>query len=164
MPMQSRCSWSATRAVVPLPRQLPRALQRAAWDRTGVLGCSVASCAIAWSRPVGPRWPVWSKIDETEISCPSKNDTVTGGGGRSHQGKMLIVSAVEVQDGGAGSSRALGVYHGLCRKHLQSYLDEFVFRFNRRRTWHAAFRRWPPTPQLQHVDLTGSKVISARRD
>jgi hypothetical protein len=35
---------------------------------------------------------------------------------------------------------ALGVYHGLRRKHLQNYLDEFVFRFNRRRTRHAAFR------------------------
>ena len=35
---------------------------------------------------------------------------------------------------------ALGVYHGLRRKHVQSYLDEFVFRFNRRRTRHAAFR------------------------
>ena len=36
---------------------------------------------------------------------------------------------------------ALGVYHGLRQgKHLQSYLDEFVFRFNRRRTRHAAFR------------------------
>ena len=35
---------------------------------------------------------------------------------------------------------ALGVYHGLRRKHLQSCLDEFVFRFNRRRTRHAAFR------------------------
>jgi hypothetical protein len=34
----------------------------------------------------------------------------------------------------------LGVYHGLRRRHLQSYLDdEFVFRFNRRRTRHAAF-------------------------
>jgi hypothetical protein len=58
---------------------------------------------------------------------------------------------------------ALGAYHGSRRKHLQSYLDEFVFRFNRRRTRHAAVplpgrhRRWPPTPQLQHVDLTGSK-------
>ena len=29
---------------------------------------------------------------------------------------------------------ALGVYHGLRPKHLQAYLDEFVFRFNRRRT------------------------------
>jgi hypothetical protein len=34
----------------------------------------------------------------------------------------------------------LGVYHGLRRNHLQTYLDEFVFRFNRRRTRHAAFR------------------------
>ncbi len=35
---------------------------------------------------------------------------------------------------------ARGVYHGLRAKHLQSYLGEFVFRFNRRRTRHAAFR------------------------
>ena len=35
---------------------------------------------------------------------------------------------------------ALGVYHGLRHHHLQAYLDEFVFRFNRRRTRHAAFR------------------------
>jgi hypothetical protein len=35
---------------------------------------------------------------------------------------------------------ALGVYHGLRRPHLQAYLDEFTFRFNRRRTRHAAFR------------------------
>ena len=151
------------------------------------------------------------EVDETEIPCRGKNDPVTGGGGRSHQGKMLIVGAVEVADGGAGPGRirlkevpdysaaslhpfiadnlapgaiaktdgwsaypgapsvkhdphvigkmaahivlpwvhrifsnlkvwALGVYHGLRRKHLQSYLDEFVFRFNRRRTRPAAFR------------------------
>ncbi len=35
---------------------------------------------------------------------------------------------------------AYGVYHGLKSKHLQAYLDEFVLRFNRRRTRHAAFR------------------------
>jgi hypothetical protein len=35
---------------------------------------------------------------------------------------------------------ALGVYHGLRKKHLQSYLDEFVFRFNSRANRHAAFR------------------------
>src|SRR4051794_19733266 len=35
----------------------------------------------------------------------------------------------------------LGVYHGLRRQHLQAYLDEFVFRFNRRRTPAAAFER-----------------------
>jgi hypothetical protein len=31
------------------------------------------------------------------------------------------------------------VCHGLRRVNLQHYLDEFVFRFNRRRTRHAAF-------------------------
>src|SRR3954453_17293696 len=36
---------------------------------------------------------------------------------------------------------ALGVYHGLRPDHLQAYLDEFVFRFNRRRTPQAAFAR-----------------------
>ena len=36
---------------------------------------------------------------------------------------------------------AMGVYHGLRPKHLQAYLDEFVFRFNRRRTPHAACGR-----------------------
>ncbi len=35
---------------------------------------------------------------------------------------------------------ALGVYHGLRAKHLQAYLNEFVFRFNRRRTRHAGFQ------------------------
>jgi transposase-like protein len=35
---------------------------------------------------------------------------------------------------------SLGVYHGLRRKHLQSYLDEFVFRFNRRSSPKTAFR------------------------
>ena len=51
---------------------------------------------------------------------------------------------------------ALGVYHGLRRRHLQRYLDEFTFRFNRRRKRHAAFatllgiatRRKPITYQM----------------
>src|SRR6201997_4367541 len=45
------------------------------------------------------------EIDETEIPCRSKNDPLIGGGGRSHQGKMLIVGAVEIEDGGAGPGR-----------------------------------------------------------
>jgi transposase-like protein len=36
---------------------------------------------------------------------------------------------------------ALGVYHGLREEHLQAYLDEFAFRFNRRRSPQAAFDR-----------------------
>ena len=33
----------------------------------------------------------------------------------------------------------MGVYHGLRRKHLQAYLDEFVFRWNRRRHYRESF-------------------------
>src|ERR1700752_25157 len=151
------------------------------------------------------------EVDETEIACRSKDDPLTGGGGRSHPGKIRVVGAVEVEGSGLGPGRirlsqvpdysaasrhaflaanlapgatartdgwsaypgaaglnhaphvvgkmaahsvlpwvhrifsnlkawALGVYHGLRRRHLQSYLDEFVFSFNRRRTRHAAFR------------------------
>ena len=149
------------------------------------------------------------EVDETELPCRAKDDPLTGGGGRSHQGKILIVGAVEVIDDKPGRIRlsaiddfsaaslhpfiednieagataktdgwsgypgapgvthephvvgsmaahvilpwihrvfsnlkvwALGVYHGLRRAHIQSYLDEFVFRFNRRYTRHAAFR------------------------
>jgi len=32
-----------------------------------------------------------------------------------------------------------GTHHGVGRPHLQAYLDEYVFRFNRRRTPEAAF-------------------------
>lgn len=149
------------------------------------------------------------EVDETTIACRTKDDPPAGGHGRSHQGKLLIAGAIEVNDGGPGRIRlaaiadysarslhrflqrnlaagatartdgwsgypgapgigheshvvgpmaahivlpwvhrlfanlktwALGVYHGLRRPHLQAYLDEFVFRFNRRRTRHAAFR------------------------
>ena len=187
-----------------LQRQLGLGSYRSAWLLCGKLRQSMVA-------PGRTALAGLVEIDETEIPCRSKNDPVTGGGGRSHQGKMLIVGAVEVQNGGAGPGRirlskvsdysadslhpfiagnlapgataktdgwsaypgapsikhdphvvgkmaahivlpwvhrifsnlkiwALGVYHGLRRKHLQSYLDEFVFRFNRRRTRHAAFR------------------------
>src|SRR5512132_2900931 len=128
----------------------------------------------------------------TEILLRTKDDPVAGGGGRSHQGKMLVAGAVEVADGAPGRIRlaeitdfsapslhgfvaanvapgttirtdgrsaypgapdvahdphvigpiaahvvlpwihrvfsnlktwALGVYHGLRKKHLQAYLD-----------------------------------------
>lgn len=149
------------------------------------------------------------EADETELPYRTRNDPPSGGGGRTHQGKILLAGAVEVQGEGPGRIRlsvisdfsakslhgflkdavapgstvktdgwsgypgatdiahdphvvgsmaahivlpwvhrvfsnlktwALGVYHGLRRKHIQTYLDEFVFRFNRRRTRHAAFR------------------------
>ena len=33
----------------------------------------------------------------------------------------------------------LGVYHGFRRAHIQDYLDEFVFRWNRRRHYRSSF-------------------------
>jgi hypothetical protein len=150
------------------------------------------------------------EADETTFPCRSKDDPVTGGGGRSAQGKLLIAGAVEVEDGRPGRIRlaeiknfaatslhgfladnlakdatvktdgwaaypgaksirhephivgpmaahivlpwihrvfasfktwAQGGYHGLRRAHLQAYLDEVVFRFNRRRNRHAGVAR-----------------------
>jgi ISXO2-like transposase domain len=187
-----------------LQRQLGLGSYKSAWLLCAKLRRSMVA---------GERSPLAGliEIDETEIVCRNKNDPLTGGRGRSHQGKILMVGAVEVADGEAGPGRirlqqvsdysadslhpflkanlapgaiaktdgwagyfgapgvkhdphvigsmaahvvlpwihrvfanlkrwALGVYHGLRRKHLQTYLDEFVFRFNRRRTRHAAFR------------------------
>ena len=170
------------------------------------------------------------EVDETEIACRSKKDPPVGGGGRSHQGKILVAGAVEVQDGGAGPGRirlqqvpdyaaaslhpflaanlalgataktdgwsgypgapgvhhdphtvgtmaahivlpwthrvfsnlktwVLGVYHGLRREHLQSYLDEFVFRFNRRHHRHASFRSLLGIA-AGHAPLTYKMLIS----
>jgi hypothetical protein len=149
------------------------------------------------------------EIDETSIAYRTKDDPVAGGAGRSHDGKLLVVGAVECKDGGrpgrirlsvipdfsartlkgfvadatCGGSTiltdafssyqgmaerthlpktvgvmaahvllpwihrvfanlkrlALGVYHGFRRAHLQAYLDEFVFRWNRRRHYRVAF-------------------------
>jgi transposase-like protein len=149
------------------------------------------------------------EVDESSLPLRSKDDPPAGGQGRSHDGKMLIAGAIEVNDGKPGRLRLAalddytaaslhafikqaiapgstartdglssyaglaevghdphvvgamaahiilpwihtafsnlktwgkGVYHGLRRPHLQSYLDEFVFRFNRRRSRHAAFK------------------------
>lgn len=41
----------------------------------------------------------------------------------------------------ANAKQGLGVYNGLRRQHLQTYLDGFVFRFNRRHRPAAAFER-----------------------
>ena len=65
---------------------------------------------------------------------------------------------------------ALGVYHRLRRKHLQAYLNEFTFRFNRRRTRTplpiAARHRLQLTPatyQMLIFHVYGVKPSSSRR-
>ena len=41
------------------------------------------------------------EVDETALAFRTKNDPVAGGAGRSHDGKLLVVGAVEVGDGNA---------------------------------------------------------------
>ena len=56
-------------------------------------------------------------------------------------GRESLASLIVSGDGFGGCAFGrCGVYHGLRRKYLQTYLDEFVFGFNRRRTLYAAFR------------------------
>lgn len=150
------------------------------------------------------------EVDETSIPFRTRDEPVAAKRGRSHEGKLLIVGAVEIKGKAPGRVRlaviedyaaatlsafvagnlasgstvvsdgwsgylalkdvkhdpkvvgpmaahivlpwvhrvfanakrwGLGVYHGLRKKHLQAYLDEFVFRFNRRHTPAAAFER-----------------------
>ena len=170
------------------------------------------------------------EIDEASLPFRTKDDPPTGGQGRSHDGKMLIVGAIELGDGNIpgrlrlaeiSSYGAADLGHfvetaadpdaiaktdgwsgyaavpadrhnvqssgrppltsscrgstkssptskdgrerlpGLRRKHLQAYLDEFVFRFNRRKTRRSLFRlATNGTPYLQHVDRTGAMCIS----
>ena len=51
-------------------------------------------------------------------------------------------SAVPLADRAIGNLQQwlIGTYHGVSRDQLQSYLDEFVFRYNRRRQPMAAFQ------------------------
>jgi len=149
------------------------------------------------------------EVDESEVPFRTKDDPIAGGQGRSHIGKMLVIGAVELIDGGkpgrirlepladftaasitgfvsrtvergatvvsdglasyrslkehkhiakvvgtmaahillpwihrvfANFKRwALGTYHGLRKAHLRRYMDEFVFRWNRRRYVRSAF-------------------------
>ena len=149
------------------------------------------------------------EVDESSIAFQTKNDPVCGGQGRSHDGKIMIVGAVECVDDGTsrrirlaqiedytgdtlkgfvenvtdasstimtdglssyhgmegrkhiprvvGSMAAhmvlpwihkvfsnlktlgLGVYHGFRKKHIQAYLDEFTFRWNRKRSYETAW-------------------------
>jgi transposase-like protein len=60
-----------------------------------------------------------------------------------------------------------GTYHGVSGDHLQFYLDEFVFRFNRRRTPMAAFQtllglgsRRAPTPYRQIAEGLSSAELT----
>src|SRR5262249_21392451 len=54
---------------------------------------------------------------------------------------------------------ALGIYHGLRRKHIDTYLNEFVFRYNRRFYRHVSFETVPGLashhPPTSYWDIVG---------
>jgi hypothetical protein len=101
------------------------------------------------------------EVDETEIACRSKNDPVTGGGGRSHQGKMLVVGAVEAEDGGLGPGRMrLSQVADYSAASLHAFLAGAP---GCRIPIPARHRLRPPASVLQDVDLTGSKGIRLYR-
>ena len=158
-------------------KQLQSELAIASYETAWLLSMKLRAAMVAPERT-----PLSGLVeaDETTIPFRTKDDPPAGGQGRSHDGKLLLIGAVEVVSSKnekltlgrlrlapiadfartslhAGTMAAhlvlpgihrvfanlktwaLGVYHGLRRKHLKAYLDEFVFRFNRRRTRHASF-------------------------
>src|SRR3569832_1909744 len=65
---------------------------------------------------------------------------------------------------------AMGTYHGLRRKHIDTYLDEFTFRYNRRFYRHASFEtllglavRHKPASYWDIIQLGGPRGGGARR-
>jgi hypothetical protein len=105
------------------------------------LGASVAAAVAIGSTVVSDGWPGYRRPKEV------KHDPRVVGDGPAH----LVLPRVHRVFANA-KRWALGVHHGLREKHLQAGpwpragepdpgLDEFVSRFNRRRTPHAAFER-----------------------
>jgi hypothetical protein len=94
------------------------------------LGAFVAAAVAAGSTVVSDGWPGYKRLKDV------KHDPRVVGDAPAHAVPPWVHRVF------ANAKRwALGVYHGLREKHLQAYLDEFVFRFNRRHTPHAAFDR-----------------------
>ena len=94
------------------------------------LGAFVAAAIAAGSTVVSDGWPGYARLKEV------KHDPKVVGDAPAH----LVLPWVHRVFANA-KRWALGVYHGLREKHLQAHLDEFVFRFNRRRNPAAAFDR-----------------------
>src|SRR3954470_22651781 len=96
----------------------------------GALGSFVAGTVAEGSTVVSDGWSGYKKLKDV------KHDPRVIGDAPAHAVLPWIHRVF------ANAKRwALGVYHGLREEHLQAYLDEFVFRFNRRRTPQAAFAR-----------------------
>src|SRR5262245_33475670 len=92
------------------------------------------------------------EVDETEIACRSKNDPVTGGGGRSHQGKMLVVLGL------GRLSRAAPPAPPILPGRVCLPLQPPAHPARRIPIPPRHCRRAPASP-LQNIDLAGSKGI-----
>ena len=87
------------------------------------LGAFVAAAIAAGSTVVSDGWPGYKRLKDV------KHEPTVVGETPAH----LVLPWVHRVFANA-KRWALGVYHGLRPAHLQAYLDEFVFRFNRRHT------------------------------
>jgi hypothetical protein len=94
------------------------------------LGGFVAAAIAGGSTVVSDGWPGYKRLKDV------KHDPRVVGDAPAH----LVLPWVHRVFANA-KRWAMGVYHGLRPAHLQAYLDEFVFRFNRRRNPAAAFDR-----------------------
>src|SRR5439155_1247363 len=94
------------------------------------LGAFVAAAIAAGSTVVSDGWPGYRRLKDV------KHEPKVVGDVPAH----LVLPWVHRVFANA-KRWAVGVHHGPRPKHLQAYLDEFVFRFNRRRTPAAAFER-----------------------
>ena len=93
-------------------------------------GAFVAAAIAAGSTVVSDGWPGYARLKEV------KHDPRVVGDAPAHAVLPWVHRVF------ANAKRwTMGVYHGVRPKHLQAYLDEFVFRFNRRHTPSAAFDR-----------------------
>src|SRR3954451_23063571 len=105
-------------------------MARRAVRQPATLGAFVAAVIAAGSTVVSDDWSGYARLKEV------KHDPRVVGETAAH----LVLPWIHRVFANA-KRWALGAYHGLREKHLQAYLDEFVFRFNRRRTPAAAFDR-----------------------
>lgn len=96
------------------------------------------------------------EVDETTIPFRTLDDPVGGGQGRSPIGKIAVIGAVELEEGNKPGRIRLEVipdYRGDTLKGfiernvergshiLNAYLNEYLFRWNRRHSYRSAFKR-----------------------
>ena len=139
----------------------------------GCPGCQAASCrSLASSSSPVPRMAArpdhWQgyrgrdKLDYTHDRRSQRAARALGG----DPGELLprvhrVISNLK--------SWLLGTHHGVSGEHLPAYLDEYVFRFNRRRTPMAAFQtllglssQQAPTT-YREIAATGPRALSIQR-